>query len=179
MSLIQSYNRGIRQLMIALTPAGPGYVVKGARQANLSWVIDSDKARGDDVDLDRYSKVVSVQLTIAQAALDLVVANMVLGGSLGQLAGQYYDLLIDGVNDPPYVAIAGRIAGSSGGGDLCFLIPKAKLSSTPQYNAQVDTYIFPQMQFEGVYDTSITGIVRMRHFIGTAALSIPLPTAGS
>jgi hypothetical protein len=178
MAYLTSYNRGVRQLMMAswggVNAPGTAYSVIGIRQANLSFVVDSDKARGDDVDLDRFTKVVSVQLTIAQAAVDLKVLNLVMGGAL--IGGtQYYDLTVDNINDPPYLVIAGRIVGSNNQGDLHFLIPKAKLSSTPQFNAQVDTYIFPQMQFEGVYEGTVNGMLKMRHFFQPATLNIPLP----
>lgn len=181
MATLTTYNRGIRQLMLGVWTGVNTwpitFPVTGARQANLSWVVDSDKARGDDVDLDRYTRIVSAQITIAQASVDLRVANAVLGGALVSNA-DYYDLVIGGSNDPPYIGIAGRVAGSNGGGDLQFLIPKAKLSSSPQFNAQVDTYIFPQMQFEGVYEGTLNGIMRLRHFVLPTLVAMPLATSG-
>jgi hypothetical protein len=184
MAVIKSFNRGVRKLIIATWTAGsavsgtygPAYQVLGVRQANLSWVVSSDKARGDDVDLDTFTKITAVSLTIAQATVDTIVANMILGGTLVSNA-TYYDLTVGDSNDPPYFSIAYDVYGSNNAGDLHVFIPKAKLSATPQFNAQVDQYLFPQMQFEGVYEGTLNNMMRMRHYTGTAsALSIPLAT---
>lgn len=178
MATIKSFNRGVRKMIIApWTSAavyGTAYQILGARQANLSWVVSSDKARGDDVDLDTFTKITAVSLSIAQASVDMTVANMILGGTLVSNS-TYYDLTIGDSNDPPYFAIAYEVYGSNNAGDMHVFIPKAKLSSTPTFNAQVDAYLFPQMQFEGVYEGTANNMMRIRHFTGVgSALSIPL-----
>lgn len=180
MATLTSFNRGIYDLKLATWTAaasyGTAYDILGARQANLTWQVESDEARGDDAVLDRYSSVVAAQVTIAQATVDLIVANKILGGTLVGGA-EYYDLMVDNIITPPYVAIAGRVRGSGGAGDFQFFIPKAKISGSPQFNAQVDTYLFPQLQLQGVYEGTVNGIMRFRHFFLPTTLTIPLATA--
>lgn len=179
---IQSYNRGVRDMKLALWgPAdgaySPAVDVLGARMANLSWVVESDELRGDDVVLDRYTKLVSASLTIAQAAVDLAIFNMILGGTLTNHA-QYYDLMVGDTGEVPFLGIAGRVVGSGGKGDLHFFLPKAKLSGNLQLNAQVDTYLIPQADFQGVHESATTGMLRLRHYNVPTALTIPLATTG-
>lgn len=179
MAILQSFNRGVRDLKMAVWLAensyGPAYDILGARAANLSYTIESDELRGDDVVLDRNTKIVAAALSIAQASVDLIVADMILGGTLVSNA-VYYDLKIGDADEVPYLAIAGRIAGSGGAGDLQFLLPKAKLSGNLQLNAAVDSYLIPAADFQGVNEGTINGMLRMRHFFLATGLEIPLRT---
>lgn len=180
MPVIQSYNRGVRDLKLATwngaNSFGAAYDVLGIRQANLSWTVESDELRGDDTVLDRYTKVVAANLTIQQASIDMIVLKMILGGTLTS-AVDYYDIKIGESDEVPYVAIAGRIVGSGGAGDLQFLLPKAKISGNLNFNAQVDTYLIPQVDFQGVNEGAENGMLRMRHFVSATNLSIPLRVA--
>ncbi len=177
---IQSFNRGVRDLKISTWLAGnsygPAYDVLGIRNANLTWNTESDELRGDDAVLDRYSKLVSVGLTIQEASIDLTTLDMLLGGTLVSNAN-YYDLSISENDEIPYVAVAGRVVGSGGKGDFHFFVPKAKLSGNLQLNAQVDTYLLPQADLQGVYEGTINGMLRLRHFVNSTPLTIPLATA--
>lgn len=178
MAAIQSFLRGVRDLKIAawLGPNtyGTAYDILGARAANLSWTIETDESRGDDVVLDRHSKIIAATLSIQMASVDLIVVDMILGGTLVSNAS-YYDLFVAEGDEIPYVAIAGRIAGS--GGDLHFLMPKAKLAGNFQFNAATDTYLIPSADFQGVHEGSANGMLRMRHFTTATALEIPLRTS--
>lgn len=180
MAVLQSYNRGVNSLKVAtwlgVASYGTAYGILGARTANLSWQVETDKLRGDDIDLDVFTKATGVSLTLAQASIDLIVANMFLGGTLVSNAA-YYDLKITDTDTVPYIAIAGRISGSGGIGDLQFFIPKAKLAGPLQLSAAVDSYLIPQADFNGVNEGSANGMMRLRHFFTTTAVEIPLRVA--
>lgn len=181
MAYLLSYNRGIRGLAMATWgPAenqyGTMYPITGARTANLQWVVESDELRGDDVVLDRYTKMVSATLTINNAAVDLNILDMWLGGTLVSNAN-YYDLKVADTDDVPYIAIVGHVVGSGGVGDLHFFLPKAKLAGNLQLNAQVDSYLIPQADFQGVQEGPTNGMLRLRHYNITHALAIPLATS--
>jgi hypothetical protein len=180
MAVLQSFNRGIRDLKIATWDGandwGTAYDILGARVANLSWTIESDELRGDDVVLDRFTKVVAATVSIAMASVDLIVADMIMGGTLLSNS-DYYDLKIGEADEVPFVGLAGRVVGSGGAGDLHFLIPKAKLSGNFNFNASVDTYMIPAADFQGVHEGTENGMLRLRHFFLPTALEIPLRTS--
>lgn len=175
---LQSYYRGIRDLKIATWTAensyGTAYDMLGARAASLTWVVETDELRGDDVVLDRYTKLVSVTIAVEQAAVDLTVTDMLMGGTLVNNAS-YYDLMIAEADEVPYVAIAGRVVGT-GLYDLQFFVPKAKLAGNLELAAQLDTYMIPQAEFQGVNEGAANGMLRLRNFTARTALEIPLRT---
>jgi hypothetical protein len=177
---IASFHRGLRDLKISVWNSansyGTAYDVLGARQATLDWTVETEELRGDDLVLDRYTRVVSVMLNIAHAAVDLEVLDMLMGGTLVSNAS-YEDFMITESDETPYVAIAGRVVGSGGANDLHFLVPKAKLAGNLQYQAQLDTYIIPAAQFQGVHEGSVNGMLRLRKFTAATALEIPLRTS--
>lgn len=177
---LQTYHRGIRDLKVATwigeNSYGTAYDVKGARNMSVTWVTESDELRGDDVVLDRYSNIVAVTVTIEQAAVDLEVMDMLLGGTLESNA-DYEDLVIDENSTPPFVALAGRIVGSGGTADLHILVPKAKISGNLELSAQLDTYMLPGAEFQGVYEGAVNKMMRMRKFSALTALEIPLRTS--
>lgn len=102
-----------------------------------------------------------------------------MGGTFVTTAA-YNDFTFGDADEIPYVAIAVRVAGSGGSagttGDLHIFIPKAKLSSGLTFQAQLDTYMFPSMDFVGVHEGSINNIFRKRNFTAPTALEIPLRT---
>jgi hypothetical protein len=180
MAQLISYNRGIKGLAMATWNSensyGAMYPITGARAANLQWVVESDELRGDDVVLDRYTTLVSATLTINEASIDLNTLDMWLGGTLVSNAN-YYDLKVADTDTVPYIAITGHIVGSGGVGDLHFFLPKAKLAGNLQLNAQVDSYLIPQADFQGVQEGPINGMLRLRHYNITHVLAIPLATS--
>jgi len=180
MAYLLSYNRGVKGLGMAVWKGennyDPMYPITGARTANLSWVVESDELRGDDVVLDRYTTMVSATLSIANATIDLNIFDMWLGGTLVSNAN-YYDLKVADTDVVPYICIVGHIVGSGGAGDLHFMLPKAKLSGNLQLNAQVDTYLVPQADFQGVQEGPINGMLRLRHYNVFHPLAIPLAAA--
>lgn len=175
----KTYHRGIRGMVIAPWLAensyGTFYQVKGARNMTVEWVVETDQLIGDDVVLDRYTKVVSVTVRVEQAAVDLAVVEHILGGSLVSNA-QYEDFMIDESEEVPYVAIAGRIVGSGGNSDLHILIPKAKLSGNLTLSATQGAYMLPNGEFQGVSEGEINGMARLRKFSAPTAVEIPLRT---
>lgn len=176
----KTFHRGIRDLRIATWNSenswGTAYDVLGARNATLTWVVETDELRGDDVVLDRFTKLVSVTVAIEQASVDLEAADMLLGGTL-QSDAQYEDLMIAEDDEVPYIGIAGRVVGSGGAADLHFLAPKCKLAGNLTLQAQVDTYMLPQAEFQGVHEGTINGMLRLRKFTAATALEIPLRTS--
>jgi hypothetical protein len=176
---LQTYHRGIRDLKIAAWTAadsyGTAYDILGIRSASLEWVVETDELRGDDEVLDRYTKAVSVNVTMEQASVDLMALDMLLGGTLIQTA-DYYDLMISESDEVPFIAIAGRIVGSGGTADLHFFVPKAKLAGNLALAAALDTYMLPGATFQGVSEGATNGMLRLRHFTALTALEIPLRT---
>lgn len=177
---LQTFHRGLRDLKLSQWTAentfGTAYDVLGARQATLSWTVETEELRGDDLVLDRFTKIIAVTLTLAHAAVDLEVLDMLMGGTLVSNAS-YEDFKIAENDEVPYVAIAGRVVGSGGTSDLHFLVPKAKLAGNLQYQAQLDTYLIPSAEFQGVHDGDTNGMLRLRKFTAATALEIPLRTS--
>jgi hypothetical protein len=175
-----SYLRGIKDIKIANWIAensyGPAYDINAGRGANLQWVVTTDELRGDDTTVDRFTAAESATLTIQNGSIDLTVFNMLLGGILTSTA-QYYDFYIASVVDMPYIALAGRVSGSSGK-DVHFLLPKCKLAGNLQLNAQVDAYLIPQWDVQGVNEGPLNGMLRLRQYLVPTALTIPLANTG-
>jgi hypothetical protein len=115
-------------------------------------------------------------VNIEQASVDLEAADTLLGGTLVSNAS-YEDLMIEESDEVPYIAIAGRVVGGGGSSDLHFLVPKAKLSGNLTLQAQLDTYMLPQAEFQGVHEGAINGMLRLRKFTAATALEIPLRTS--
>ncbi len=176
----QTFHRGLRDLRISSWTSensyGTAYDVLGAREMTVEWVMTSDMLEGDDVVLDRYSKVTSVTLRLSQASVDLNVLDLLMGGTLVSNAS-YEDFFIGETDEVPYVAIAGRVVGSGGGSDLHLFIPKAKLSGNLQYQAQLNQYLIPGAEFQGVHEGDINGMMRVRKFTALTGLEIPLRTS--
>jgi hypothetical protein len=176
----QSFHRGVLDAKIAAWNAensyGTAYDILGIRNATISWTIETDQAEGDDAVLDRYSKIIAVELEFEQAAVDLEVMEMISGGTMVSNAA-YEDVVIGLENDPiPYVAFSVRVAGSDGSKDLHFFVPKAKISGNLQIRAQYGQYLFPGAQFQGVKEGETNGMLRVRKFTAVTALEIPLRT---
>lgn len=176
---IQSYHRGLRKMIVAPWVAansyGVSYPILGARNGSITINVETDEARGDDVVLDQYSKPISANVSLEMASVDLKLLSIVLGGTLTE-AIPYDDMSFGEADEIPYVAIAVRVAGSGGTGDLHIFIPKAKLSSGLTFQAQTDTYMFPTMDFVGVHEGTVNGIFRQRNFTSSTNLAIPLRT---
>jgi len=177
---LQTYHRGLRDVKIAawngVASYGTAYDVLGAREMSIEWVLETDELRGDDVVLDRFSKLVSVTFRLANAAVDLDLLDMLLGGTL-VYNSDYYDFVVGENDEVPYVAIAGRVVGSGGIGDLHMFVPKAKLAGNLQYSAQLDTYLIPSATMQGVHEGTVNGMLRFRNFTVSTGLEIPLRTS--
>jgi len=175
----KTFHRGIRDLKIASWTAensyGTAYDILGARNMSVTWVVETDELMGDDVVLDRYTKLVSVTISLEQASVDVEAIDMLIGGTLVSNA-QYEDLSIGETDEVPYIAIAGRVVGSGGANDLHLFVPKAKLAGNLLLQAQVGTYLIPTAEFQGVHEGDINGMLRIRKFSAATALTIPLAT---
>lgn len=175
----KSFHRGLRDMKIAAWTAentwGTAYDVLGAREMSVEFVLETDQLEGDDVVLDRYSKLVSVTLNLAHASVDLEALDIILGGTLVSNAS-YEDFKVAETDEVPYIGIAGRVVGSSSGYDLHMLIPKAKLSGNLRYAAQLNTYLIPSATFQGVHEGTVNGMIRERRFTAATGLEIPLRT---
>jgi hypothetical protein len=143
----------------------------------LEWVVETDQLIGDDVVLDRYTKIISVTVRMEQAAVDLEVVDYILGGTLVSNA-DYEDFYIAESEEVPYLALAGRVVGSGGGSDLHMLVPKAKLSGNLTLAATQGAYMLPTAEFQGVNEGDINGMARLRKFFEPTAVEIPLRTTG-
>lgn len=176
---LKRFLRGIRDLKIATWNSegswGTAYDVLGARAMAVELVVETDELRGDDVVLDRYSKIVAATFRVEHASVDLEVGYMMTGGTFVSNA-DYEDLLITEESNIPYLGIAGRVVGSQGNYDVHIFAPKAKIAGNLALQAQVDTYMIPQAEFQAVSDGD-QGIVRLRNFTALTALEIPLRTS--
>jgi hypothetical protein len=173
----QTIHRGLRKMVIAPWTStgsyGTDYNVLGARNMSVALTVETDELRGDDVVLDRNTRIVAATAQIEIATIDLELFDMIMGGTLVNNAS-YYDWTWGEADTIPYVGIAGRIAGSTASSDLHIFIAKAKLSSDFQLNAQLDTYLLPSATFQGVDDSGT--IARLRNYTAATALEIPLRT---
>lgn len=180
MAILQTIHRGVRQMKISAWNAensyGTAYLIRGVRSASLELVVESDELRGDDVVLDRYTKIVSANVNVEQATVDLTAYDMMTGSTLVSNA-DYEDVMISESEEVPYIAVAVRVVGSGGVGDLHMFFPKTKLSGNLALNAQLDTFILPGAQFQAVSEGTINGIYRLRNFRTPTLLTIPLRTA--
>lgn len=176
----KTFHRGLRDMKIAAWTAentwGTAYDVLGAREMTVEWTMETDQLEGDDVVLDRYTKLVSVTLNLAHASVDLEALDIMMGGTLVSNAS-YEDFKVAESDEVPYIGIAGRIVGSSSVSDLHMLIPKAKLSGNLQYGAQLNQYIIPSATFQGVHEGTVNGMMRLRKFTALTGLEIPLRTS--
>lgn len=176
---IRTYHRGLRDLKVAawngVNSYGAAYDILGARNMSVTWVVETDQAEGDDVVLDRYSKIIAVTVQIEQAAVDLEVLDMISGGTLVS-NGNYEDLKLGQDDTLNYVALAGRSASSDGANDLHVFIPKAKISGNLDFTMQYGQYTFPGAEFQGVNEGDVNGMIRFRKFTAATALEIPLRT---
>lgn len=176
----KTYHRGIRDIKIAAWLAensyGTAYDVMGARNMSVEWVVETDELEGDDSVLDRYTKPKSVTVRFEQGAVDLEVIDMLMGGTLIS-NGDYEDLSIGEDDEVGYVAMAGRIVGSGGSSDLHLFVPKCKLAGNLQLQAQLNTYMLPNAELQGVDEGSINKMYRVRKFKALTALEIPLRTS--
>lgn len=176
---LKTFHRGLRDMKIAAWTSegsyGTAYDVLGARNMSVTWVVETDQAEGDDVVLDRYSKIIAVTVNIEQAAVDLEVLDMISGGTLVSNAA-YEDLKLGQDDTLAYVAIAGRSASSDGANDLHIFVPKCKIAGNLDFQAQYGQYTFPAAEFQGVNEGDANGMIRFRKFTAATALEIPLRT---
>jgi hypothetical protein len=175
----KTIHRGLRDMKIASWTAensyGTAQDIYGAREMTLELVVESDQLEGDDVIIDRYTKIIAVNFRFANGAVDLELLDILTGGTLVSNAA-YEDMMIGEDASVPYCAMAGRVVGSDPANDLHVFVPKAKVSGNIQYQAQYGQYMIPQAEFQGVSEGTINGIVRFRKFTAVTALEIPLRT---
>lgn len=150
---------------------GTDFDILGARNMSVELTVETDELRGDDVVLDRSTKIIAVNVSFEIATIDLELFDIIMGGALTSNAS-YYDWNVGEDDDVPYVGIAGRVVGSTASADLHIFIAKAKLSSNLSLGAQIDTYMLPTATFQGVDDAGT--LARLRNFTAPTALSIPL-----
>jgi len=174
----QTIVRGLRNVKIAAWNAendyGTAYNILGAREFSVEFVVETDELRGDDVVLDRFSKIVSVSARVEYAAVDLQALEILSGGTFTSVAG-YEDLMIGAEDLTNYFAIAGKVVGSQSR-DVHMFVPKARVSGNFGYQAQLDQYLLPSLDIEGVKEGTINGFGRIRNFSLATTLAIPLST---
>lgn len=172
--------RGLRDMKIAAwngeNDYGTAYDIFGARDMSLELVVESDQLEGDDVVIDRYTKIVAVNFRFANAVVDPELLGILTGGASSSNA-DYEDVMIGENASVPYVAMAGRVVGSDAKHDWHVFVPKAKLAGNLQYQAQYGQYTIPQAEFQGVNEGATNGLVRFRIFTDLTELTIPLATS--
>lgn len=176
----ETFHYGIRDAKIATWTAANSYgtaVDIGAiHDFGITLELESAELDGDDVVVDRFSKVKSVMANLAYGSVNQQVLSIFTGGTLVSNAA-YEDVLLGQNDNIPYFAIAGRVMGSSILGDLHIFIPKCKISGNLSYKAGYGSYLIPSLDIQGVWEGVVNGFCRMRKFATAATLAIPLATA--
>lgn len=176
----KTFHRGVLDAKIASWTSegsyGTAYDVLGIRNATITLNLDTDELGGDDAILDRFSKIDSATVAFEQAAVDLEVMDMMLGGSLVS-NGDYENLVLGREADAvmPYVAFAFRVT-SSTGPDLHIFLPKCKFSGNLQFQAQYQQYMLPGGELQAVKEGETNGVGVWRKFASPTTLTIPLAT---
>lgn len=174
---LQTFNRGLRAMALAAwngaNSYGTQYDILGAREMSVNFQVETDELRGDDVVLDRYSRVIAATFNLAYASVDLSALDLIMGGTLVSNAS-YEDFMLAETDEVPYFAVAGRVVGSGGSSDLHIFAAKCKVAGDVAYQAQLDTYLIPSLQVQAVYEGTVNGIVRLRNFTALTGLEIPL-----
>jgi len=175
----KTFHRGVADLKFAAWNSensyGTAYDVLGVREFTLELELESDQLEGDDVVLDRFSKIISASFGFEQAAVDLEVLDMITGGTLVSNAS-YEDIMVDEAS-MPYIAVAVKVDASDAGKDLHIFLPKCKMSENLSLQASYGEYLLPSASFQAVKEGSTNGIMRARKFSATTALEIPLRTS--
>lgn len=177
---METYSYGLRDLKIATWSAANSYGtavdINAAREFTVTFNVQTDQLEGDDVVVDRFAKVISVSANMAYGSVNQEVLSILTGGTLVSNA-TYEDLMFDQADNIPYFAIAGRVIGSHGAGDLHVFIPKCSLAGPISYKAGINTYLIPSLDIQGVYEGTANGFGRVRKFAAATALTIPLATS--
>lgn len=176
---LQTVARGIRDVKIAIWSSenswGTAYDIYAIRNATLELEMETDTLRGDDVDIDQFSKITAAVVRLESGSIDLEAVDMFIGGMLVS-NDDYEDLVVGEDDTPPYIGVAGRIVSSAGVVEQHFLVPKARLSGNLTLQAQLDTYMLPQTELRGVNEGATNKIIRFRKFTAPTGLEIPLRT---
>lgn len=176
----KTFHRGVLDAKIASWTSensfGTALDILGIRNATITLNLDTDELGGDDVILDRFTKIESATITWEQAAVDLAVLDALTGGTLVS-NGDYEDLVLGREADAvvPYVAFAFKVV-SSTAEELHVLLPKCKFSGNQQLQAQYKQYMLPGGELQAVYEGETNGVGRFRKFLGLTTLAIPLAT---
>lgn len=170
--------RGIREMIGAPWTStgnyGTSFDISGVREGSLELELETDQLEGDDEVIDRYSRVIAVNVSFQQGRVDLEAASELTGGTF-DTGADYDQFLLDGENDPPYIGLAFKVRASDGK-EVHYFLPKTKLSGNLSLTAAYGSYTIPQAEFQAIKDGA-QGMLRVRNFDGPATLSIPLATA--
>lgn len=176
---ILSYHYGIRDAKIATWIAANSYGtaidVGAVHDFGVTFEVETAQLEGDDVVVDRFSKVKGVMANIQYGEVNQQVLQILTGSTLVSNA-DYEDVLLSQDDNIGYFAIAGKAVGSNTG-DLHIFLPKCKISGPLNYKASYGNYMTPSVDIEGVYEGTVNGFGRLRKFRAAVALAIPLATA--
>lgn len=180
MPAMQTFHRGVLDGKVARWTSentfDTVYDIKGIRNATINLVLDTDELGGDDAILDTFAVIESATIAFEQAAVDLEVMNILLGGDFTSTAA-YEDWVFGKPtsSNVPYVAFAFKVT-SSTGPELHVMLPKCKFDGNLQFQAQYKQYMLPGGSLKAVQEGTINGVGRARKFVSVADLEIPLRT---
>jgi hypothetical protein len=172
------YRYGLRDLWIAEwldeNSYGTAFRVFAAKSFTVSLVVQAAMLEGDDIEVDTFAKVKSVEAQLRHGSLSLAALEALTGGTLYEYAG-YRDMAIGQDEDEiaPYFSVAGRVMGTAAG-DTHLWIPKAKINGNLSYQAQENNYLVPEVNIKGVREGDINGMLRIRHHTTQTSISIPI-----
>ncbi len=175
MAEIVSYHFGVRDAKMAAWTAaetyGAAFDVGGIREFTLNLTLQTGQAEGDDVVLDRFSKIISLNARLSYVSVDQVILSLLTGATLSSGAS-YERVLFGQADNVPYFAIAARIMGSNTA-DMHIFIPKCKISGNLQYQAQYGNYLIPQVDIEGVWEGATNGFGYIDKYAAATELVLP------
>lgn len=126
----------------------------GVKQVSITFEADEKELTGDEMTLDTMSKVKSVTVSTELAKLNLEAMALFTGGSI--INGTDSTTLSIGSNasgNQKYFQAQFQIkATDNAGGDLHYIVYKAKATSTP-INGTEDDYATFSVDLKGVYTT--------------------------
>ena len=178
MADVKIYRYGLRDLWIAPWLAENSYGTKArifaAKAFTVNMIVQAAELEGDDVVVDTFAKVKSVEAQMRHGSLDLPALEVMTGGTFYEGTG-YDDIAVgqDETEIAPYFSICGRVMGTASG-DTHLWIPKAKINGNISYQAQENNYLVPEVQIKGVFEGTINGMLRIRHHDTITSVDIPI-----
>lgn len=169
-----AYRYGLKDIKIATWNSTDSYGtavdLDAAQQMDVAITTTNAQLEGDDVIKDTHAKPIGVTVRIRNGNFELQTYATLFGLTVQSGTG-YQDLNVDGTNRP-YIGVCGRVEGTGDGEDTHIFVPKAKVIGDVSIAMQYGQYVIPELELQGVDDTTY-GLVKFREHDSSTAISIP------